>query len=292
MFSTNGTKAALAAEPSVTEPPLRIHPHAKGLPEPPISPSIERVADEEINGYELKFLVTPEGAQHIQQWAAKRMEPDARADAQQQGAYQSTTLYLDTPQRDVFHRAAGHRRRKFRLRRYGLEERGYLERETRRGDRVATRRSDVPLVELAWLNGAAPPDSWAGEWFRCRVADRGLQPACRLTYDRTAFVLRTDDGPLGLTLDRCIRGLSTADWDLTPVGDEHGILTEQVICELKFRGALPNVFKELITAEKLQAGGFSKYRRAMLAIGQRPGCSAGERSPAKGLVTHEGRSDA
>jgi hypothetical protein len=262
MFLPTGKKAAAA--PSTFESSLRIH-----RPEDVVlSPSIQQVAGEKIAAFEVKFLLRDDVARHVQQWAMTRMEPDAYADPRQGGAYQTTSLYLDTPQRDVFHRGAGHRRRKFRLRRYGLEARIYLERKTRRGDRVAKRRCDVPLDELAALTGPAILDTWPGDWFRTRIHAADLRPACRITYDRTAFMLRTDDGPLRLTLDRSIRGLSTDAWDLTPITPEHPILTDHVVCEFKFRGALPNLFKELIYALKLESGSFSKYRRMMVANGE------------------------
>jgi hypothetical protein len=272
MSSSPGTNAAVSVEPAVVESPLRIHHPDEPGPalDPLLSPSIQQVVGEKIDAFELKFLVPPEKAAEIQDWAAKWMEPDPYADPGQAGSYQITTLYLDTPQRDVFHRAAGHRSRKFRLRRYGAETRIYLERKTRRGDRVAKRRCDVPLDELAVLTGLPALDTWPGEWFRSRIDARGLQPTCRLTYDRTAFVLRTDDGPLRLTLDRRIRGVASGAWDLSPLGDEHTIPVDHVVCELKFRGVLPHLFKELIYALQLAAGSFSKYRRTMLAIGTLP----------------------
>jgi hypothetical protein len=214
----------------------------------------------------LKFLVSAATAHEIENWGAQRMQRDRFSDPRLNGAYQTTTLYLDTPAYDVYHRAPGHRSSKLRLRRYGEESRVYLERKTRRGDRVRKRRSDMQLAELPLLlqNGNQPqPDAW----FCAYLHSGGFRPACRMTYDRTAFVQSSDDGPLRLTLDRRIRGVPADDWDLTPLDDGHGILPDHVVCEFKFRAALPNLFKEIIHALCLEMGSVSKYRRMMAAAG-------------------------
>ncbi len=235
-----------------------------------LSPSIQRLVGEKAAAFEVKFLILETVARQVEAWAGEHMQRDAFADLSNGGAYQTTTLYLDTPQRDVFHRAPEHRNRKFRLRRYGGEQIIFLERKTRRGDRVAKRRCNVPMEELAALTAQAAADGWAGAWFRQRVAAQSLQPACRLTYDRTAFVRLAEEGPLRLTLDRRIRGLATDAWDLTPLDAGHGILPEQVICEFKFRGTMPALFKQVITSLQLESGSVSKYRRMMIATGAAP----------------------
>jgi hypothetical protein len=263
MLVPGGAGEARQADAPASGGSLRIHdPHGDLL-----SPTILRINGEEMVAYELKFLVAAPAAQQIQQWAADHMQPDANSDPRQAGAYQTTTLYLDTQGRDVLHRSAGYQFRKYRLRRYGNESSVYLERKTRRGDRVKKRRTQVPLAELAALAENHAADDWPGHWFRQRIAGELLMPACRVTYDRTAFVLASAEGPLRLTLDRRIRGQATDVWDLTPLDGVPSILPDQVVCEFKFRGALPGLFKQAIGAFQLDAGGVSKYRRIMLANG-------------------------
>ena len=235
-----------------------------------LSPSIQRLAGEKMAAFEMKFLIGEAIARQVEAWAAEHMQRDAYADVANGGAYQTTTLYLDTPQRDVFRRCNGHRSRKFRLRRYGSESTAYLERKSRKGDRVAKRRSHVPLAELTALTAQQISDDWSGAWFRQSVTTQSLLPACRLTYDRTAFVRLAEDWPLRLTLDRRIRGLGTDAWDLTPLDGGHAILPGQVICEFKFRVAMPALFKQVITSLQLEAGSVSKYRRMMIASGAAP----------------------
>lgn len=263
MHAAGGTnESSSVEEPSETSPSHCVHPPHDDL----LSPSIQRASDDLLPAFELKFLVSTAIALEIEAWGAKTMQRDRFADPQLDGAYQTTTLYLDTPAYEVYHRAQGHRRSKLRLRRYGQESRVYLERKTRRGDRVRKRRSDVQLGELPLLlqNVHQPqPDAW----FCAYLHSGGFRPACRMTYDRTAFVQPSEDGPLRLTLDRRIRGIPAEDWDLTPLDDGHGILPDHVVCEFKFRAALPNIFKEMIRELCLETGSVSKYRRMMVAAG-------------------------
>jgi hypothetical protein len=263
MFVSGGEETLEPPAPAAAErrPGVFVDPQAL------LSPSIQRAVGEEMIAFELKFLIPETLADQVQRWAATHLQADAFADPLRGGAYQTTTLYLDTPQRDVFHRSAGHRSRKFRLRRYSSEERVYLERKTRRGDRVAKRRSDVALRELAALDREHVAGDWPGDWFHQFIAARRLRPACRITYERTAYVQRGEHTPLRLTLDRRIRGAVTDSWDLTPIDEGHGILPDYVICEFKFRGALPNLFKNVICDLQLESGSVSKYRRMMLATG-------------------------
>jgi len=116
------------------------------------------------------------------------------------------------------------------------------------------------MEELDALRSSATIESWPGAWFHAKVLAMPLQPACLLTYDRTAFVKINGEGPLRLTLDRRIRGVGAEGWDLTPLDAGHAILPEHVICEFKFRGAMPNLFKDVIHTLQLEAGSVSKYR--------------------------------
>lgn len=236
-------------------------------PEELLSPSIQRSPSESIPAFELKFLLAEEVAQHVEAWATEHLERDAFASPERGGSYQTTTLYLDTPGLDVFYRTSGFRGRKYRLRRYGEGERIYLERKSRRGDRVKKRRCDVPLADLAIFPFDGAAVDWPGLWFRDRIGVRALQPVCRITYERTAFMQATSEGPVRLTLDRQIRGVPAASWDLPPVREGHSILAGQVICEFKFRAALPALFKDLIADLRIQPVSISKYRRVMTAAG-------------------------
>lgn len=262
MLSPGPNMELPAVSPNDDPPYPRIH-----QPQDLLSPSIQRQAGDTVAAYELKFLLTEALAQHVEAWAADRLDRDAFSSLAQGGSYQTTTLYLDTPGLDVFYRTRGFRGRKYRLRRYGEDSTVFLERKSRRGDRVKKRRSDVPLgdLQIFQVNGAAV--DWPGLWFRDRIAAQSLQPVCRISYQRTAFVKATSGGPVRLTLDRRIRGVPASPWELAPVHDGYPILAGHVIGEFKFRASLPTLFKELIATLQIQPASISKYRRVMTAAG-------------------------
>ena len=220
--------------------------------------------------YELKFLLDEAAVAPIEDWARARLALDPHCEVELGGAYRITTLYLDTPALDVYHRTRSYGRRKFRIRRYGLMSSAFLERKTKSRDRVAKRRTEMPASELARLaaplNGQAD-EGWQGDWFHERIVNRGLLPASRITYRRTAYVGECAEGPLRLTLDREIRGVLSSDWSLASGDDGLPLLNGHVILELKFLRSLPLPFKELVRDFRLNPAAISKYRLCREAWG-------------------------
>lgn len=231
-----------------------------------LSPSIDRGdGATEATAYELKFLVPEETAARVRAFGAANLLPDPYADAD--GGYLTTTLYLDTADWAILRRAEGVRGRKHRVRRYGAESVVHLERKTRRGDRVRKLRTAIPAADLALL---ARPDSgtdWPGAWFHREIELRRVRPVCRLTYRRIAFYASGSEGPLRLTLDRRICGEREDAFRVDPVSGGRDVLDGRVVCELKFRDALPPLFKRLIGDLGLAPSGVSKYRRFMESTG-------------------------
>jgi hypothetical protein len=217
------------------------------------------------DAYELKFLLSGETADRVEAWARQRLTPDPHGVG---GAYRTSTLYLDTPHLDVYYKSPGYRRSKYRLRRYGSEGVIHLEQKTRRGDRVRKRREVLPLAELPRL---VAPDG-AGTWFGQRVGARAFRPVCRVGSLRTAFVTTTSGGPVRLTLDREMRGSAASDWTVPDRVEGRTLLPGAVVLELKFRAALPALFRELLDLLTVRAAGASKYGRCVEAWGlARPG---------------------
>lgn len=228
--------------------------------------------------FELKFLLDKAAVEPIEHWARARLALDPHGEAELGGAYRITTLYLDTSALDVYHRTRSYGRRKFRIRRYGLMSSAFLERKTKSRDRVAKRRTETPASELSRL--AAPLNShvaegWQGDWFHERIVKRGLLPASRITYRRTAYVGECAEGPLRLTLDREIRGALSSDWSLTGGDDGLQLLNSHVILELKFLRSLPLPFKDLVRDFRLNPAAISKYRLCREAWGVHGGAAAG-----------------
>lgn len=213
-----------------------------------VSPSLVARGEADAPAFELKFLVDEPTALAIEAWARRTMSLDPHGSPALGGAYDTATLYLDTPELDVYHRSPSYKRRKFRIRRYGSAAWVSLEQKSKRGDRVRKRRSSVPLHELGLLTAlsslertrdAAPPaidaagaawtagggesqpvGAWPGGWFGARIAGRRLVPACLVTNRRTALVGTCAEGPLRLTIDRDVRGRAC---DPAPIGEAPGL---------------------------------------------------------------------
>lgn len=244
---------------------------------PLLSPGLARPTDSApgSTAYELKFLVPGSVAEAIEAWSHQHLSLDPFVD-RQEGCYRTTTLYLDTPDYDVLSRSPGFRKRKHRLRRYGNEEQVYLEQKSRKSDRVSKKRTIVHSSELARLDSRESDAAWHGDWFHERVQTLVLIPACVLTYARTAFAKLTPGGVVRLTLDRDIRGALADGWQVPAAcgreaeGFGPDLLEGSVVCELKFRDAMPLLFKQLVAEMKLEPGSVSKYRRMMQSAGITP----------------------
>jgi hypothetical protein len=76
-----------------------------------------------------------------------------------------------------------------------------------------------------------------------------------------------DGGTVRVTFDRSVRGEPTRGWGVSPVTSSTELLPGLVICEFKYRVALPRLFKEIMEALGLQPKPCSKYRRFVEAAG-------------------------
>src|SRR5262245_34631144 len=248
---------------SSLDPPVKSTPTRHEALSPSLRPWIAGGAA----AFEMKFLLEEAQAREVERLIAGRLAPDPHGEPALGNAYRISTIYCDTPEFDVFRRLGPHRRRKYRLRRYGDESRIYLERKTKRGERVRKRRSTVGRHELAVLSGFSTDSGWPGNWFHKQLVRRRLEPVCCVCYLRTAYVGTGDEGPLRLTFDRHIRGTLVRDWNLNPASEGAPVWDGLVVCEFKFRGSLPGVFKTAIEALALAPAGASKYRNCFQAAG-------------------------
>jgi hypothetical protein len=232
------------------------------------SPALYR-GDADVPAFEVKFLLTETEAHEAQRRLRTDLAPDPHGDPALAGAYRVTSVYFDTPTLDVYRRTEGFRSRKYRVRRYGTGTTAFLEQKIKRAERVRKRRTTVPLMELPRLAGDVPAD-WPGAWFAACLAGRGLKPVCRVSYERFALVGSTPDGPVRATFDRCAVGVPAAGPSPDRVLDGKPLLAGEVIAELKFLGAMPAVFKDVVEGLRLSARPVSKYRRCMDAVGLAP----------------------
>lgn len=235
-----------------------------------LSPSLLAAGDGSFRAYELKYLVSPETAEKVKAWAKSHMQIDLHADPALGGAYETTTLYLDTPSLDILRRTEKTAGKKFRIRRYGGTDRLFIEEKARRGDRVRKRRATIAIADLERLASRDSDHRHPGDWFRELVDDFSLRPTALITYRRHAYFGDTGGSPIRLTLDTDICGRETSAWRIDRVTDGVHVLEDSVICEFKFADSLPVMFKDLIAELALQPSSVSKYRRVMRRLGRLP----------------------
>jgi hypothetical protein len=214
---------------------------------------------------EIKFVVDAARADQIRQWARQRLSPDPHGNGAYADQYTVASVYFDTEARDVFHRRGSYGRSKFRIRRYHDEPTVFLERKLRTGARLTKRRTSIELATLPLINGSSLNGD-ATAWFRRRVALRRLAPVCQVSYLRTAREGGTADGPVRLTMDEDLAAFASDAFvfETRPVT---AVLGGRVILEMKFRGPLPGIFKELVETFVLEPQRCSKYRTAAEALG-------------------------
>lgn len=211
---------------------------------------------------EIKFLVDAARAASIVEWARANMEADPHGGGAAGDRYEVTSLYFDTPERDVLNRRGSYGRSKYRIRRYERAEAVFLERKMKAGDLVGKTRSLVPVEELARLEEAGLARGWAGYWFQRRLRARRLEVVSQISYLRTARLGMAAGGPVRLTVDEDIRVVAPEGLRFAESGAGRCVLDGQKVLELKFQREMPAVFKELMRFYGLNAQAVSKYRLA------------------------------
>ncbi len=241
--------------------------------------------------FELKFVVDDRKAEGIRDWARQRLEPDPNAAPVEADAssgtrghadcYRVHSLYLDTPRLDIFHRIPAMQGAKYRLRRYGNDHVVWLERKQKTEGIVRKQRAASTDGEFLHRLRGPVEESWEGTWFRDQVDGLALRPTCHVTYERFARVGITPSGPVRLTLDSGLCGERTAEWAVPrALLASPSLLVGRSILELKFRGVVPTLFKELMQDLQLATGRFSKYRETVRRFAEAP--STGDADPARG----------
>lgn len=219
--------------------------------------------------FEVKFLLTEAQAAEVEARVRGKLALDAYADPALGNAYFTTSVYTDTPNFDVFYRTDGYDRDKFRVRRYGLSGPVFVECKTKNGDKVRKHRARINATEVPDLAAPSLNGEWAGEWFHSQLLLKQLKPVCRIAYERVAYLGTADGGTVRLTFDRNIRGVLVSEWRLESVGEVPPLL-DRVVCEFKFRNAMPALFKGIVADLALAPTPVSKYRTFVRGTGLAP----------------------
>lgn len=220
--------------------------------------------------YEVKFLLTEDQAREVVSRVSGKLALDPYADPAMGNAYLTTSVYTDTPAFDVFYRTDGYDRDKFRVRRYGHTGPVFVERKTKNGEKVRKHRARINPAEITDLAKPSLNGEWAGEWFHSQLIEKRLKPVCRVAYERVAYLGTADGGTVRLTFDRNIRGVLADQWALAEVGAVPPLLTDRVVCEFKFRTAMPALFRGVVADLTLTPAPFSKYRNFVQSAGLAP----------------------
>lgn len=235
--------------------------------------------------FELKFELALEEVLRMKAWARRNLRPDPHGE---DGCYRVTSVYCDTPDFDVFHRAAGYRGSKLRLRRYGEAPLVFLERKLRKGDKVRKRRVQVASEELprlaSCMSGAIPPAGWVAGWFLDRALKKRFAPVCRVGYNRTAFFGTAGGQGVRLTIDENVIGIPARGWEAQPLPEGLELLPGSALLELKFQDSIPELFRRLLPELPAKPARVSKFRRCIQVCGLATDPSARRAEPRKVLI--------
>ncbi len=236
-----------------------------------VTPLAQTTSIEIPDRYELKYVI-PEWQTELVRRAIEPfcvLDPHSATDPSRQYAIQS--LYLDTPNRDLYRisREKRARRWKARVRTYDGADKVFFEIKLKDEDMVKKLRARIPASE--WITRvAAPlrPDACAAErLFVERVQRYGLVPTLMVRYRREAWV-STVDSYARVTFDRRVVCQPWDRWSLD--GDPRGWVTldsprsmwgvpEGVVLELKCPSAVPRWLGRLPQQVGLPKTRYSKY---------------------------------
>ncbi len=212
--------------------------------------------------YEVKFLIDDVTRSELVAFLSRWLAPDPHGTSADNGGYEVTTLYTDTPDGDVYFRKGRFARVKYRLRGYGSSSHAFLECKRKRNQAVRKQRVAIDRAAVGKLV-ESDGHSAATSWFTERIRRHSLQPVCLVSYRRQAYFGASMDGPIRLTLDRDVRGGLINGWSLDCPRTRPITIDNAFIGEFKFCGAMPAIFKQAVARWRLDVQSISKYRRAV-----------------------------
>jgi hypothetical protein len=221
--------------------------------------------------YELKYLISPAQVEAVRRAIAPYCMLDTYAERAPGHAYGVQSLYLDTPNRDLFRLARERRARRWkaRIRRYEGASDVFLEIKEKDHTLVKKQRASIPHERWAERIQCTPGAgiTAAEHRFRERVQHHGLVPTLMVHYLREAWS-STIDSYARVTFDRRIACQPWREWTLD--ADPRGYLAldgrrammgipEGVVLELKCLTAVPRWFANVAESAGLLRVSFSKY---------------------------------
>ena len=242
---------------------------ARGLPGSPSTMSAHASSRSERREgvHELKFPVPPAAIEPTLHWMRTQLHADPHGGGNDGDAYLVQSIYLDTPEFDVYHRRGSFGRAKFRIRRYGDAPFVFLERKLKRGGIVRKRRQAVGPAEVSHLHRRTNGSTWSGDWFRHRLELRRLAPVVEMNYHRIARLGSDSQGPFRVTLDRRLVATPAGAFDVPRRLEGTDLFEGRAMLEIKYDLELPAAAREFLGKTGLAVAGFSKYRTGVRAVG-------------------------
>lgn len=221
--------------------------------------------------YEFKYLICESQVDAIRRAIRPYCVLDPNCAQTPGHEYGIGSLYLDTPERDLFRISCERRARhwKARVRRYDGSDRVFLEIKNKDHDLIKKQRARLPLA--GWVervHGLPKEDSTVAERFFLQRRERfGLVPMLMVHYMREAW-LSTVDSYARVTFDRNIVCYPWSGWSLD--GDAtQGLALDGidsmlarprgVVLELKCLTAVPRWVSSVVRSAGLVRSRYSKY---------------------------------
>ena len=218
---------------------------------------------------EIKFVVDAARGPELQAWMRANLAPDEFGSGPEHDQFETSSLYFETGQFDVFHRRGSYGKSKYRVRRYGTSPIMFLERKFRTERILIKRRTTAALEDFRRIELPEPDPEWYGYWFHRRLLARRLKPLVQVSYVRTARLGSSPHGKVRMTLDLDLRVLPLPDGAFLP-GVGLPLMQESNIIEVKYCVTLPPIFREVISQFSLTTQPVSKYRAGLALLGLSP----------------------
>lgn len=234
--------------------------------------------------FELKYFVSEHVARQVRDFVSLYLELDPFGAAQPRLSYPVHSLYLDSPDLELFQATINGERNRYKLRvRFyepGEDQPVYLEIKRRINNIIQKKRVEVERLHveeivaghIPWhgdLPDTSPSALDALETFCRHVNELRAQPQTHVGYQREAWVANGSN-QIRVTLDRDVRGERRWTTDFSPTMERPvRIFGDQVILELKFTDRFPEWMHELVQAFGLRQSSAAKYVDGVWRMGER-----------------------
>lgn len=233
--------------------------------------------------FELKYIIPDEVALAVRDFVSSHLEIDEFGATLPNLSYPVHSLYLDSPDLQLYHATINGDKNRFKLRLRFYEERPdapvFFEIKRRMNNTITKQRGGVRREALeALLAGQLPapahlvskePRQLAALQEFCRLMTRlRAEPRAHVAYLREAWISPLDNS-VRVTMDRAVRcdpePTARLGTDMTRPALVFG---DRVVLELKFTNRFPDWFKDLVRVFGLMQCGAAKYADGVALLGE------------------------